>query len=69
MITLREPTTFDVVRIVEKRKNESLEAREIYAQKPYHDIRAQVETLLLSELSQCSTEQTVITKIRLHAIA
>ncbi len=42
MITLREPTNFDVAapgdvaRISEKSKDENLEAREIYAQKPYN---------------------------------
>jgi hypothetical protein len=56
MITLREGTTFDaaapgdVAWVTEKNKDENLEAREIYAQKPYHDIRARVETSLGSEL-------------------
>jgi hypothetical protein len=55
MITLREPTSFDAVVpgdvawVAEKSKNENLEACEIYAQKPYHDIRAQVEISLHSE--------------------
>jgi hypothetical protein len=45
MITLREGTTFDaaapgdVARVAEKSKDENLEAREIYAQKPYRDVR------------------------------
>ena len=56
MITLREPTSFDAIApgdvawVAEKSKNENLEAREKYAQKPYRDIRAGVETLLRSEL-------------------
>jgi hypothetical protein len=43
MITSREPTTFDdaapgdVACVIEKNKDEILEAREIYAQKPYED--------------------------------
>jgi hypothetical protein len=50
MITLREGTTFDaaapgdVAWVAEKSKDENLEAREIYAQKPYHDVWARVET-------------------------
>ena len=43
MITLGEPTTFDAVApddvasVAVKRKNDNLEAREIYARKPYYD--------------------------------
>ena len=43
MITLGEPTSFDAVApddvalVAVKRKNDNLEAREIYAQKPYYD--------------------------------
>ena len=56
MITLREPTSFDAIApgdvawVAEKSKNENLEAREKYAQKPYHDIQARVETSLHLEL-------------------
>ena len=55
MIILREPTTFDVVApgdvawVAEESKKENLDAREIYAQKPYEDTRARVETSLRSE--------------------
>jgi hypothetical protein len=55
MITLREPTSFDTVApgdvacVTENSKNGNLEAREIYAQKQYHDIQARVETSLHSE--------------------
>ena len=43
MIILREPTSFDalvpgeVTRVLERRKKQKLEAREIYPQKPYYD--------------------------------
>ena len=56
MIILRESTTFDVVApgdvawVAEESKKENLDAREIYAQKPYEDSRARVETSLRSEL-------------------
>ena len=52
MITLRKPTSFDAITpggvawVTVKRKKVNLDAREIYAQKPYYDSRAQVEILL-----------------------
>ena len=55
MINLREPTTFDTVapgdvaRFTKESKKENLDARKIYAQKPYDDSRARVETSLCSE--------------------
>ena len=39
----------DVAWVAEKSKNENLDTREIYTQKPYYDPRARVETLLCSE--------------------
>ena len=56
MIILREPTTFDSVApgdvawVAEESKKEILDTHEIYAQNPYYDSRAQVETSLHSEL-------------------
>jgi hypothetical protein len=50
MITFDVAAPGDVARVAEKRKNENLKAREIYAQKPYHNVRAPVETSLRSEL-------------------
>ena len=56
MIILREPTTFDAVApgvvawVAKESKKENLDAREIYAQKPYEDSRARIETSLRSEL-------------------
>ena len=56
MIILREPTTFDAVapgdvaQVTEESQKENVDAREIYAQKPYEDTRARVETSLCSEL-------------------
>ena len=56
MTILREPTAYDSVApgdvawVAEESKKENLDAREIYAQKPYEDSRARVETSLRSEL-------------------
>ena len=56
MTILREPTTFDSVThgdiawVAEESKKENLDAHEIYAQKPYYDSQARVETLLHTEL-------------------
>ena len=61
MIILREPTTFDAVAprdvawVAEESKKENLDARELYAQKPYEDTRARVETSLRSELCTIRT--------------
>ena len=54
MITWGEPTSVvavapdDVALVAVKRKNDNLEAREIYAREPYYESRARVKTSLRS---------------------
>ena len=72
MIILREPTTFDsvahgdVARVAEESKEENLDAREVYVQKPYDNSRARVETSLRSQLSMVRERESAVEQTCTH---
>ena len=74
MIILREPTTFDSVAhgdvawVAEESKEENLDAREVYVQKPYDNSRARVEleTSLRSQLSMVRERESAVEQTCTH---